>query len=244
MTDTERIIDKIKKLIRHEQSARSCSTKEEAAAFAAKIHELLAQHKINLSEVAVDDESAKAKVGEEEVQTGRKLRYGGGYVPLEDNCLMNVIAKAHFCQAVLLAGTNVILVVGEEQDRAVVVEMFRFLLSTMKRLARIEEEVTRKKRLSVRKFKPYFYRGFTYAVWQRYDALQQKESECTALVRANALVKAYVAEKHKTEEVKTRKRKGRHNRHGYFAGLHHGRQVDLGTNVMGGGGESAVGRLQ
>jgi hypothetical protein len=41
-----RIIDLIKKLIRHERSARECSTAEEAAAFAAKIQQLCIEHKI------------------------------------------------------------------------------------------------------------------------------------------------------------------------------------------------------
>lgn len=230
--NTERIIDKIKKLIRHEQSARQCSTPEEAAAFAAKIRQLLADHKISMSQVVIDNEPETPRVGEEEVRIGRKLRYGRGYVPLEDNCLMNVVAKAHFCQAILLPGSNTILIVGAEEDRAVVVAMFVFLRSTMKRRARLEEDVTRKRRLSVRKFKPHFYSGFTHAVRDRYEALRRTDSKCTALVRADALVKRYVAENHEVEEARPRKHKGRVNRPGYFAGVAAGRAVDLGTKVL------------
>jgi hypothetical protein len=230
---TERIIDKIKKLIRHEQSARQCSTPEEAAAFAGRISELLTRHKIERSEINLDEEPEE-KVGEQEVKTGRKLRYGGGYVPLEDNCLMNVVATAHFCQAILLTGTNTMLIVGAEEDRAVVVAMFTFLRSTMKRLARREEEATRKRRLSVRKFKPHFYAGFTHAIRRRCEQLRKTTVECTALVRADALVKRYVAANHETESAKPRKFKGRLNRPGYFAGVVAGHNVDLSSNVLGG----------
>ncbi len=231
--NTERAIDKIKKLIRHEQSARHCSTPEEAAAFAGRIQELLIKHKISMSEVRVDNEPESEKVGEETVRAGYySVRYGRGYVPLEDNRIMRVVAEAHFCQAIGLPGTNTILVVGEEQDRAVAVEMFRFLTSTMKRQVRLEEEKTRRARRSVRKFKPYFYLGFTLAVGRRYDKMRET-SECTALARADALVKRYIESNYQTVESKPRKQK-RINKSGYFAGIYHGNKVDLGTGVLGG----------
>jgi hypothetical protein len=232
-SDTQRIIEKIKKLIRHEQSARRCSTPEEAEAFAGKIHAMLLQHKISMSEVAVDDESAQQRVGQEEVRAGSySARYGRGQVRREDNCLMRVVAEAHFCQAIGLPGSESILLVGEDQDRAVTVAMFRFLCSTMKRLARLEEENTRRARRSVRRFKPHFYLGFTGTVRRRYIAMRaEADTTSTALVRADALVKRYVTANIKTEQVKPRKM-GRVNKPGYYAGVVAGSRVDLGTNVL------------
>lgn len=230
MNNTERIIDKIKKLIKHQGGNR---TAEEAAAFAAKIQQLCIDHKIAAEHVRIDDEPETGKVGEERVKTGsHSVRYGRGYVPLEDNRIMRVVAEAHFCQAICLMGTNNILLVGEEQDRAVAVEMFRFLSSTMKRLARIEEEKTKRARRSVRRFKPNFYLGFTGVVRRRYEDMR-KTNECTALVRADALVKRYVASNYETVSVKPRK-DARINKSGYFAGVVAGSKVDLGTNVIGG----------
>lgn len=229
--NSERIIDKIKKLIRHEQSARVCSTPQEAEAFAARIQELLIKHKIEMSEVRVDDEPEE-KVGEETVAAGRTIRYGrGASVPAADSRLMRVVAEAHFCQAIGIPQSNTVLVVGAEEDRAVAVEMFRFLVGTMKRLARVEEEKTRARRHSVRKFKPYFYRGFTAAVVRRYEEMRQT-NDCQALVRADALVKRYVESNYETVEVKPRK-PSRMNKNGYFAGVIAGRNVDLKTSVLG-----------
>ncbi|HEY6232827.1 MAG TPA: DUF2786 domain-containing protein [Pyrinomonadaceae bacterium] len=230
----KRIIDKIRKLIRHEQSASSCSTPEEAAAFAAKIQQLCIAHKISVDQVRVDDEAEHERVGEERVRAGSySVRFGRGYVPLEDNRLMCVVAEAHFCQAIGLPGTNTILLVGEEWDRVVAVEMFRFLSSTMKRLARLEEEKTRRARRSVRRFKSYFYLGFTSAVRRRYQEMRTKaDGETTALVRADALVKRYVANNYETVPVKPRKLP-RVNKNGYFAGVVAGSNVDLNSTVLG-----------
>jgi hypothetical protein len=232
--DTERIIDKIKKLIRHEQSARLIGNVEEAAAFAGRINELLMRHKIAAEQVSVDNEPERPRVGEDRVKAGSySVRYGRGYVPREDNCLMQVVAEAHFCKGIAMPGSNTILLIGADEDRAVAIEMFRFLSSTMKRLARRDEEICRRARKSVRKFKPYFYRGFTNTLVRRYFEMRET-NECTALVRADALVKQYVESNYETVESKPRKQKDRINHTAYFHGVVAGSNVDLGTNVIGG----------
>jgi hypothetical protein len=232
MGGNQGIIDKIRKLIRHERSARDMGSAAEAEAFAAKIHALLLQHKISMSEVAVEDEQAEPpRVGEEEIPIGGKPRYGS--VRKEDSRLMNVIAKHHFCQAIIIGGTNLVILVGAEDDRAVVAEMFRFLNSTMKRLARLEEEKTKAARRSVRRFKPHFYLGFAGAIHRRYAKMREAaDAGSTALIRADALVKSYVQENLKTEPVQPRKEKKSINKNGYFAGVAAGSQVSLGTNVL------------
>lgn len=242
MNESRRVIDKIRKLIRHERSARGIGSAAEAEAFAGKIHELLLQHKISMSEVTVDDEAEQARVGEEEIPTGGKPRYGS--VRREDNCLMNVVAKHHFCQAIVISGTNLIVLVGAEEDRAVVTEMFQFLSSTMKRLARLEEEKAKAARRSIRKFKPHFYLGFTRAINRRYAKMREvADASSMALVRADALVKSYVRENHNTQAAKPRKEKKRINKGAYFAGVAAGSQCSLGTNVLGGSDASQSNRL-
>src|SRR6266478_9558555 len=96
-----RIIDLIKKLIRHERSARKCSTAEEASAFAAKIQQLCIDHKIEAEQLQVDDETERQGIGEEVFSPYRRRWRGRGvYVSGEDSRLMHVVADAHFCQAI------------------------------------------------------------------------------------------------------------------------------------------------
>jgi len=95
-----RIIDLIKKLIRHERSARKCSTAEEASAFAAKIQQLCIDHKIEAEQLSLDDETAQQKISHDDFVVGRKERYGYRVsVRGEDGRLMNIVAHAHFCAA-------------------------------------------------------------------------------------------------------------------------------------------------
>jgi hypothetical protein len=232
---SNRIIDLIKKLIKHERSARKCSTPEEAEAFAAKIQQLCIDHKIEAEQLNVDDDAAQQGIGEELFSPSRKKWRGRGvYVSGEDSRLMHVVATAHFCQAIVMAQTNCILVVGEEQDRAVCVEMFQFLRRTMRTNAVKEEAEQRRRRRSIRKFRYYFTLGFTRVIDRRYHELREAaDNTTTALVRADALVKIYVTEKYETVPHAVRQPKGRQNNDALFAGMRHGHQVSLATNVVG-----------
>lgn len=49
------IIEKLRKLIAMEQSARSIGSLAEAEAFASKVQELLSKHKLEMSEIELDE---------------------------------------------------------------------------------------------------------------------------------------------------------------------------------------------
>lgn len=230
----DRIIDKIKKLIRHERSAREVSTPEEAAAFAAKIQQLCIDNKIEAEQVNVDNEPERgAAIGDEGYSTGREKKQYWSRVSGEDNRLMYVVAKAHFCSAFANTGTNIITLVGEEQDRAVCKAMFEYLREAMRRGASVARQAQLKQRRTVRQFRRDFCYGFTAAISERYEQMRAAADNTTmALVRADALVKAYVDSKFK---VKTRENAldGRKNWAAMNAGMKHGEEVSLATNVTG-----------
>ncbi len=231
-----RIIDLTKKLIRHERSARKCSTPEEAAAFAAKIQQLCIENKIAVEQIDLTTEDTeKRKIGEEVFSAHRtKYRGRGVYVDGQDSRLMRVVSAAHFCQAIVIKGTNCILIVGEEQDRAVTVAMFQFLRRTMRSAATAEEALQLKRRRPIRKFRHYFCLGFINVIDERYREMRAAaENTTTALVRADALVKRYVTEKFEVKESTRRKPKGRMNLDAIFAGSRHAHQVSLSKAVMG-----------
>lgn len=233
MIKVERIIDRIRKLIRHEQSARKIGSLKEAAAFAEKIQKLQIEHKISAEQISLVDEG-KLKPSCQEVYTTRDDSPCRRSSSWEDRALLNIVAKAYFCRAITVSGTNVILVLGLETDRAVAIEMFWFLRSTMKRLASVEETARRLAGRSTRRFRPSFYQGFLVALSKRYDAmrLQADQIPGTALVlrRSDEAVEELLA-KIKTGE-RTPQRRGRINSHAYFAGLRHGRAVSLATKVL------------
>ena len=230
----DRIIDLIKKLIRHERSARKCSTPEEAAAFASKIQQLCIDHKIAAEQVSVDDETAKPRVDHEEFATSRTARFGyGQHVRGEDSRLMRIVSQAHFCKSLELAQSNCILLAGEEQDRAVCLEMFEYLRRAMRVGAIRAEDEQRKRRRTVRRFRYWFCLGFVQIIEKRYVELRAAADNTTqALVRADALVKQYVAENFETTTSPTRRVKGRMNLEAALAGMRHGHAVSLSTKVI------------
>ena len=242
----ERIIDKIKRLIRCERSIRKTvgtsglygtSTAEEAATFAATIQRLCINHKIEPAQLHLDDETAQAKIDHEEYATSRTKRCGyGARITGEDSHLMHVVSRAHFCQAIGMPRTNCILIIGEEQDRAVCVEMFQYLRRAMRVAAIIEEEAQHKRRRTVRRFKYWFCLGFVQIIEKRYRELRaQADATSTALVKADALVKQYVAENFETKTARGYHAPGRMNLEAALAGMRTAHSVDLKTNVMAGG---------
>lgn len=63
------IIEKLRKLIAMEQSARSIGSLAEAEAFASKVQELLSKHKLEMSEIELDEQEESDPIDWEEVRT-------------------------------------------------------------------------------------------------------------------------------------------------------------------------------
>lgn len=243
----ERFIDRIKKLIRHERHVRrnvgagGC-TPEEAAKFAAKIQQLCIDHKIEAEQISVDEEKPGKGIGHEDfTTTGRKERYGYRVsVRGEDGRLMHIVAHAHFCEAIVITHSNCITLVGEEQDRAVCIEMFKHLRRTMLAGSRRGEAEQRRARRTARKFHYWYCLGFVQTIERRYrDLREAAENKTTALVKADALVKQYA---HEMFEIKTTsfKAKGRRNLHAKLLGMIDADNVSLAANVVAGREQVAV----
>lgn len=239
-----RIVELIKKLIRHERSTRrgagtsgmyGTSTAEEAAAFAAKIQQLCIEHKIAADQVNVDDEQPTTRIDEEVFSPYKKRWRGPGeYVTGEDSRLMAVVSTALFCQAIIIPRTNCVMIIGEDQDRAVCIEMFSYLRRSMRSAFTRHQALRRRQRRTIRKARYYFTLGFTRAIYDRYEETRAAaDNTTTALVKADTMVRAYVSEKYETKSCTARQPQGRQNHEAYWAGQIHGREVSLATNVIG-----------
>jgi hypothetical protein len=133
-TATNGIIEKLAKLIAHEESAREIGSLQEAEAFADKIQQLLSQHKLSLSDVEGKKEEAeglsytvvrpsewmedkvRAQVWERQQSVVSWLFH-----------LANGIARSNDCVVVLYGRSNIFQFVGVKSDREPVVELFRYM---------------------------------------------------------------------------------------------------------------------
>jgi hypothetical protein len=119
--------------------ANSTQNEHEAAAFAAKAHELLAIHNLDLAKIAAaDDKFADVKVGERRVE---------GYAKGWQGSLATAVAKLYFCDVYLYPfiyktrdgksySLKGLAYVGKEHNVEVAVSMSDYLVKTVRRLSK------------------------------------------------------------------------------------------------------------
>lgn len=219
------IVDKIKKMLAHEASARKIGSVAEASAFAERIQELMLKHKLRPEDLGDTDQGEV--VGETVIKATPGGRYGARRTWWRDQ-LMHVVAEAHFCRSIVISKTNLTSLVGRDSDRAITLAMYAFLLATMRRLAAAAD---RSRRRRAKTFRTSFYHGFIKAIWLRWDRLRSGPDTSVALVlkRSSDEIDRFLSD----EEVKTRSVKSpRFHREGFTLGLLAGREVSLSSRVI------------
>lgn len=113
-----KIIEKLKKLIAHEESARAIGNPAEAAAFAERIQQLLNKHNLSMSEVELY-RAEKSSVSIEPVQEGISN------IEEWQRALLANLARINGCYA-LEHRAGFQCVVGRRRDREIVISLFRY----------------------------------------------------------------------------------------------------------------------
>jgi len=188
----EKIIDLIRKLNAHAESAASIGNMAEAEAFAAKVQDLLQQHKLDMAEVEqatldLEDPMQRRTVQSDDYDRPRKRRRENWTEQLG-----HVVAAYHFCSMAVVQASNDLLFYGRQSDIQVAMFIFVYLARIAGRLGR--EEMVRIKSTEYRKVKrrdprskkqwrhrttnrlwpgdhrflSSFHDGFRYAIWERY----------------------------------------------------------------------------
>lgn len=121
----EKILDRLRKLIGHEKSAREIGSLAEADAFASKIAELCDRHRIALAEVPEAERSADINTSfwePREAGLERRQRQS----PWQRRMAAGV-ALGHFCEFLFWKGMNNIVFVGTSTDVEVAAAMMTIL---------------------------------------------------------------------------------------------------------------------
>lgn len=132
----EKLMERLAKIKRHQESAAKIGSLAEANAFAAKLQGLLDQHKLGMDDIEFDAFIADEPV-EEEVVEGADYGYGDrrARVPWTEK-LAGVIARSHGCTILVWTGMNRISFVGRKSDRAVAVYLFSTLVPELERMSK------------------------------------------------------------------------------------------------------------
>jgi hypothetical protein len=230
-----KILDKLRKLINHERSARAIGNLAEAKAFAEKIQELLDHH--NLSHADIPDNAEPIPVG---VSWDNVFKSVNDW---QEHLILN-LARLNSCD--IVKHSRGILLVGAEEDRLIVTEIYVYFTDLGQIFAEKELKnwkTTREYKLKHKKVyysklhKKSFLFGFVHVLVERF-----KEKHAAAKAACNnekALVfignklannKAWIAENCRTYERETKRTKV--NVNAYNQGRLAGRQVALTTKTV------------
>lgn len=124
----EKVLDKLAKLIKHEQSARSIGNIHEAEAFANRIQILLTQNQLSMSDVDIETEATTEQVEKETINPrdiGQKLT--GKRIEWQIR-LLKGIAKVNNCSTLIVTGSNIQKIVGFVSDRQNVISVYSYFV--------------------------------------------------------------------------------------------------------------------
>lgn len=138
------ILDRIRKLLAHADSAKSLGSQAEAETFAAKAAEIALQHKLSLDAIEFEDEAAADPIDTERVNTAELM----GRRSTEGRCLwqqglLNTLARAHSCRILVVSGRKFATLVGAGADREIVKYLYAVLAKQGARLARAHAKTVR-----------------------------------------------------------------------------------------------------
>lgn len=128
MENDNKIIDKLAKMLRHEESARKIGNTAEAEAFASRIQEWLTKHKLEISDVQFVEQEETEPV-DVEILRDEELAIGYERRRIEwQEDLAYQIALTNDCRTLLSNHSNTVFFVGRKSDREVCVALFRYFL--------------------------------------------------------------------------------------------------------------------
>lgn len=122
MESTNKILEKISKLMAHQQSALEMGSTAEAEAFALKIQKLMNQYNISLGDITVDKRADEMM----DADFALKIPSIGGRTNFQ---IFNAIAKNNWCRAYIIgsARNNRMIIVGTPKN----IDMCRYIHSVV-----------------------------------------------------------------------------------------------------------------
>jgi hypothetical protein len=233
------IIAKVRKLLRHGDSAQNIGNLEEAQAFAAKAQELMFKHKIEMSAIEAEEYLLNEPITEASVDSrdfGIKATKRIGWWAV----LINGLAKAYFCRAIghTYAGNNMrntYTVHGRETDRKEMLEMLRYLTDAVMEMAEVSarNQFTRIGFSVPPAWRNSFKLGFANAVYNRMEEDRKNQTKKLEASNEQGLVFIGRLEAEMDEYIKARYKRLQSNGGastkgtGYGAGAAYGRAIGI-----------------
>ncbi len=204
----EQIISRIKKLLKHAESAKQLGSLSEAESFAQKATELLLEHNLEMSQINMSEDSDQFEkwiygesISYKDNQSGQRWRYN----------LINTLTSHNLCNFTFNTYMKTFRVYGRMENVDIVVWMYNFLSTAMLRIA--QESHVKLNEETRRYYNRYaFLKDFLLgAVQGLNDKLEEQRRSQSQNITSMILVNKDALEKYITKEVpnlkEARKRK-------------------------------------
>jgi hypothetical protein len=208
MSPEEKVVDKIRKLHAHAESAQKIGNRAEAEAFAAMVNQMLLKHNLDMCVLEWEQRGVEDPIEEMGIDFP-----ANGLPRKRARCqwseeMAAIIARAHFCKILVMPGSNKIFLVGHRSNR----EVAEYLFVTMHKLAdRLADraydvyfrEMKRQGDCTrARGFRSAWLLGFIRGLAERFAEERRKSDQSavgtTALIRVNqtlAVVEKWYADR-------------------------------------------------
>lgn len=196
--DRAKVLDRLKKLRAHAQSAHELKSQEEAASFANMVQAMIVKHNIDQSELDSLEQEEELKLNPmKEIpmdwKFGHKHRQRKAWL---ENLAMYV-AHAHFCDILISQQRFYVFFCGREVQAQMASDIFVKLATTAEKLAQAEyfkhyhEVRGNSAYASIKGFKPAYLEAFVSRLGKRYrDKMDELQNDINASAGAMVLFKS------------------------------------------------------
>jgi hypothetical protein len=205
----------------------------EAAECAARIMELCLKHKIQMTDVEREAVKEANPIGRMVYQYEGTEEYRARSKQAWEVTLVNAVARAHDCRA--LIGNGYLVFVGREPDVAVATQVFRILRKEVTEACTYGYRQARRQGLKTRGFIASFFTAATMTIQYRYQNMRNEVIEANmarAMVLASDREVNDFVDSLGLRTTKSTQRGSLDNHWGTIAGHKMGSEVALGTNAI------------
>lgn len=226
---TDKIVEKLKKLMRLQEGAKKIGSEGEANAAAAAISRLLTQY--NLSLLDIDPEEKKEAM---QIQRTGHISFKDTY-GLWKRLLMNVICEFNYCKTFLISGQTNMIVVGTEANAFTVIYLYDTLRSIFRKLAPVRYEAFAEGKRGAartekykRKYIASYLNGCVYGLKEKLtlEAAANEVQEKSLVVCHNQLINDYMSN-YSTVERKSAKTKRKDVAEAFCYGYRDGKNTNI-----------------
>lgn len=238
MENKDKILDKIKKLLKLQSSAEALGNEGEAYAAANVVHRLLTAYNLSLGDIS-DEADDKLNINESDEISYRSI-YGSQW----KRRLLTLVATNNYCQVLVKPSKQHMLIVGQEDNVVVVKNLYSYLVSSFTSLAQkrraefghcLLQERRRLTDKGKKKFLRSYFIGAVAGLEENFDSRKPTSEETGLMVCHKAAIEEFLCEDpfYTNKDFKGRTTKKDLMPEGVLYGRKDGQNISLNRQIQG-----------